>query len=63
MLTIPSEITTAGRVGSIAVVLAVRDPSMLDAVDSMRREFERYTFRIVALGGSISGIGTHSCQR
>jgi fatty-acyl-CoA synthase len=32
--------------GSIAVVLAVRDPSMLDAVDSMRRELERYTFRV-----------------
>ena len=46
MLTIPSDITTAGTGGSIAVVLTVRDPSMLDAVDGMRREFERYTFRV-----------------
>lgn len=32
--------------GSIVVVVAVRDPSMLDAVDNVRRELERYTFRV-----------------
>jgi fatty-acyl-CoA synthase len=32
--------------GSIAVVLAVRDSSKPDAVENMRRELERYTFRV-----------------
>ena len=32
--------------GTIAVVLAVPDPSMADAVDTVRRELERYTFRV-----------------
>ena len=32
--------------GSIAVVLAVRDPPMPNAVDNMRRELERYTLRV-----------------
>jgi fatty-acyl-CoA synthase len=32
--------------GSIAVVLTVRDPSMPDMVGNMRRELERYTFRV-----------------
>jgi fatty-acyl-CoA synthase len=32
--------------GSIAVVVAVRDPSMLGAADNIRRELERYTFRV-----------------
>ena len=32
--------------GTIAVVLAVSDPSMAGAVDSMRRELERYNFRV-----------------
>ncbi len=32
--------------GTIAVVLAVPDPSMTGAVDSLRRELERYTFRV-----------------
>jgi fatty-acyl-CoA synthase len=32
--------------GTIAVVLAVRDPLIIDTVDKMRRELERYTFRV-----------------
>jgi fatty-acyl-CoA synthase len=32
--------------GTIAVVLAVPDPSMASAVDNLRRELERYTFRV-----------------
>jgi fatty-acyl-CoA synthase len=32
--------------GTIAVVLAVPDPSMAGAVDNLRRELERYTFRV-----------------
>jgi len=32
--------------GTIAVVLAVLDPSMAGAVDNVRRELERYTFRV-----------------
>jgi fatty-acyl-CoA synthase len=32
--------------GTIAVVLLVRDPLRADAVDNMRRELERYTFRV-----------------
>ena len=32
--------------GTIAVVLAVPDPSMAGAVDSVRRELERFTFRV-----------------
>jgi fatty-acyl-CoA synthase len=32
--------------GEIAVVLAVPDPSMADAVDNVRRELERYPFRV-----------------
>jgi fatty-acyl-CoA synthase len=32
--------------GTIAVVLAVPDPSMADAVENLRRELQRYTFRV-----------------
>jgi fatty-acyl-CoA synthase len=32
--------------GSIAVVLAVRNPSTAAALDNVRRELERYTFRV-----------------
>jgi fatty-acyl-CoA synthase len=32
--------------GSVAVVLEVYDSSMPDAVENMRRELERYTFRV-----------------
>jgi fatty-acyl-CoA synthase len=42
--------------GTIAVVLAVPDPSMGGVVDNMRRELERYTFR-VEIETSIAPIG------
>jgi fatty-acyl-CoA synthase len=32
--------------GTIAVVLTARDPSMAEALENVRRELERYTFRI-----------------
>ena len=32
--------------GSVAVVLAVPDPSMAGTVENVRRELERYTFRV-----------------
>jgi fatty-acyl-CoA synthase len=32
--------------GAIAVVLAVPNPAMADVVDNVRRELERYTFRV-----------------
>jgi hypothetical protein len=32
--------------GAFAVVLAAPDPSMAGAADNMRRELERYTFRV-----------------
>jgi acyl-CoA synthetase (AMP-forming)/AMP-acid ligase II len=38
--------------GSIAVVLAVPDPSMAAIADNVRRELERYTFRVEVESGS-----------
>ena len=38
------EVRDAG--GTIAVVLTAPDPSMADALNNMRRELERYTFRV-----------------
>jgi hypothetical protein len=42
--TVGIEVRDAG--GTIAIVLAVPDPSMAGAVENMRRELERYTFRV-----------------
>jgi fatty-acyl-CoA synthase len=39
--------------GSIAVVLGVPDPSRASVVDNVRRELERYTFRVEVEGGSL----------
>jgi hypothetical protein len=44
--------------GTIAVVLAVPDPSMGGVADNMRRELERYTFR-VEIKTSHAPIGDH----
>jgi len=41
--------------GTIAVVLAVPEPSMADAVDRVRRELERYTFRVEVETSCLTG--------
>jgi fatty-acyl-CoA synthase len=47
--------------GTIVVVLAVPDPSMAGAVDNVRRELERYTFRVEVETSYPTGSAPFDC--